>query len=115
MWFLREIARLILRIAVGFVVALGVAALWAAVSAGSFAHALRITCLTIGCLALIMGAIGRGSNFERHMDLGATQQFWGRVPGMSSLQPKGEDPTLSPGVVFFATGLVMLAFAFFVL
>ena len=115
MWVVREIVRLIAKIAVAFAVALALAALWAAVSVGSFVHALRITCLTLGCIALIMGAIGSGSNFERHMDLGATQQFWGRVPGMSSLQPKGEDPTLSPGVVFFAAGVVLLAFAFLVL
>jgi hypothetical protein len=115
MWVAREIVRLIEKVVIVFVIALALAALWAAVSVGSFAQALRTTCLTIGCIALIMGAIGRGSNFERHMDLGATQQFWGRVPGMSSLQPKGEDPTLSPGVVFFATGVVLLAFAFFLL
>ena len=114
MWVLREIVRLIEKIAIAFAVAL-VLAVWAAVSEHGFEHDLRTTCLTVGCIALVMGAIGRGSNFERRMDFGVTEQFWGRVPGMSSVQRRGEDPTLASGPVFFFTGVVLLAFAFLVL
>ena len=99
----------------GLVIALAIAVLWAAVSDHSFMHDLRITTLTIGLLLLLMGAIGRGSNFERAMDFGVTHQYWGRVPGMSSVRSAPEDPTLTPSAVFFLTGLPLLALGLFVL
>jgi len=48
------------KVAIVFVVALVLAALWAAVSEHGFEQDLRTTCLTVGCIALVMGAIGRG-------------------------------------------------------
>ena len=115
MWLVRELLRLVVRVAIAFVIALALAALWAAVSEHGFVHDLRTTCLVLGVIALGMGAIGRGSNFERAMDFGVTRTYWGRVPGMSTLQRTGEDPTLTPGAVFFLTGLALLALAVFVL
>ncbi len=114
MWLIRELVRLVERIVLGFLIALGLAALWAVVSEHSFPHDLHITTLVIGSFLLVMGAVGRGSNFERSMDFGVTQSAWGRVPGFSSLERRGEDPTLNPGIVFALTGLALLAFAFFV-
>ena len=115
MWIVRELVRLLARVAIAFLVALVVATLWAAVSEHGFAQDLRTTCLILGCVALLMGAIGRGLNFERRMDYGVTETFWGRMPGMSSLERRGEDPTLAPGVVFVVTGVLLLALAFFAL
>jgi hypothetical protein len=114
MWLVRELVRLVARIVVGFVIALALAALWATVSQHSFGHDLHITTLVIGGLLLLMGAVGRGSNFDRSMDYGVTQSAWGGIPGFSSLTRRGEDPTLNPGIVFVLTGLALLAFAFFV-
>jgi len=114
-WALRELARLIVKVAIGFAVALVFAALWAAVSVHGFEHDLRDTSLIVGGLALAMGAIGRGSNFDRAMDFGVTQTYWGRVPGMSTLERRGEDRTLTAGAVFFLTGLALLALGLFVL
>jgi hypothetical protein len=114
MWLVRELIRLVEKIVLGFVIALALAGLWAAVSEHSFSHDLYVTTLTIGCALLLMGAIGRGSNFDRGMDFGVTQAAWGRIPGLSSLERRGEDPTLNPGIVFVLTGLSLLAFAFFV-
>jgi hypothetical protein len=114
MWVVRELLRLVEKIVLGFLIALALAALWAAVSEHSFAHDLYITTLTLGCALLLMGAIGRGSNFDRGMDFGVTQAAWGRIPGVSSLNRRGEDPTLNPGIVFLLTGVALLAFAFFV-
>jgi hypothetical protein len=59
--------------------------------------------------------IGRGSNFERRMDFGVTEQFWGHIPGLSTLKRTGEDPSLTPGAVFFSTGAVLVALGLFVL
>jgi hypothetical protein len=114
-WLVRELARLLVRVAFGFVVALAIAVLWAALGQEGFATALRRTCLGIGCLALLMGGVGRDSNFERAMSYSPTEQFWGRIPGVSTLSSRGEDRRLAPGVVFFLTGAALLAFALIVL
>ena len=114
MWLVRELIRLVEKILLGVVIALALAGLWALTSKHSFSHDLYVTTLTIGCALLLMGAIGRGSNFDRGMDFGVTQAAWGRIPGFSSLERRGEDPTLNPGIVFVVSGLALLAFAFFV-
>ena len=114
MWVVRELVRLVEKIVVAFVIALALAVLWATVSQHSFSHDLYVTTLTLGCALLLMGAIGRGSNFDRSMDAGVTQAAWGRIPGMSTLNRHPEDPTLNPGVVFVLSGLALLAFAFLV-
>jgi len=113
-WLVRELGRLVVKVVVGFVIALVLAVLWAAVSQHSFAHSLYVTTLFIGCMLLLMGAIGRGSNFDRSMDAGVTQAAWGRIPGVSTLNRHPEDPTLNPGVVMVLCGLALLAFSFFV-
>ena len=113
-WLVREFLRLVEKIALGFLIALALAVLWAAVSEHSFGHDLHITTLVLGCALLAMGAIGRGSNLDRGMDASATQAAWGRIPGVSSLNRRGEDPTLNTGIVFVLTGLALLAFALFV-
>lgn len=114
MWAVRELLRLIEKIVLGFVVALVLAVAWAAVSTHSFSHDLYVTTLTLGAALLLMGAIGRGSNFDRGLDASITQAAWGRIPGVSTLHRRGEDPTLNPGIVFVLSGLALLAFAFVV-
>jgi len=114
MWVARELVRLVVRIVLAFVVALTLAALWAIVSEHSFTHDLYVTTLFVGCALILMGAVGRGSNFDRAMDAGVTQAAWGRIPGVSALERRGEDPTINLGVVFVLAGFALLAFAFFV-
>lgn len=115
MWVVRELARLLVKIAIAVAIALVLAVLWAAVSDRGLTQNLRATCLGIGCIAILMGAVGRGSNMERAMNYGAMQQYWGRIPGMSTLEQKSEDPTLTPGAVFFLTGVVLIALGTLVL
>lgn len=114
MWIVRELVRLAVKVTLGFGIALVLAVVWAIVSEHSFSHDLYVTTLTLGCALLLMGAIGRGSNFDRGMDAGVTQAAWGRIPGVSTLNRHPEDPTLNPGVVFVLSGLALLAFAFLV-
>ena len=108
MWVARELARLLVKVVIAVAVAFVLAVLWAAVSDRGLTQSLRATCLGIGCLAILMAAIGRGSNFERALDYGPMQQYWGRIPGMSKLQQSSEDPTLAAGAVFFVTGVVLI-------
>ena len=115
MWIVRELIRLVEKIAIGFVVALVIAVLWAVVSKHSFRSDFRNTCLLVGALTVLMGAIGRNTPFERRMDYGITEQAWGRIPGVSTLKFNPEDPTLTAGAVFIGTGAALLAVALFVL
>jgi hypothetical protein len=114
MWLLRELLRLVEKVVTGILIALAVAAVWAAVSKYSFTHNLHLTTLILGAFLIVMGAIGSGSNLDRGMDFGVTQAAWGRIPGVSTTTRTGEDPTMRPGIVLFLTGLALLAFGFFV-
>jgi hypothetical protein len=114
MWIVRELIRLVEKIALGFVIALVFAVLWAALSKDAFVHDLRTTCLVVGGFTLVMAGMGRGTPFERRLDYGITEAAWGRLPGVSSLKVNPEDPTLTPGAVFVGTGLALLAFGLFV-
>lgn len=115
MWVVRELIRLLEKIAIGFGVALVVAVAWAAVSKHSFRTDFRNTCLLVGAFTVLMGAMGRGTPFERRLDYGITEQAWGRIPGVSSLKFNPEDPTLTAGAVFIGAGASLLAVALFVL
>jgi hypothetical protein len=114
MWLVREFLRLIERVVLAFLVSLALAALWAALSAHSFRHNLYVTTLSLGCVLLLMGAIGRDSNFDRALDASVTAHALGRIPGVSTIERHGEDPTLRPGIMFVLAGLALLGFAFFV-
>jgi len=114
-WIVRELIRLVEKIAVGFVVALVIALVWAAIGKHSFRTDFRNTCLLVGALAVLMGAMGRNSPFERRMDYGITEQAWGRIPGVSTLKFNPEDPTLTAGAVFIGSGAALLAVALFLL
>jgi hypothetical protein len=114
MWIVRELLRLIEKIVIGFAAALLIAVAWAAISKHGFIHDLRLTCLIVGAFTIVMGAMGRGTPFERRLDYGITEQAWGRVPGVSSMKFDPEDPTLTAGAVLIGTGLALLAFGLFV-
>ena len=114
MWIVRELIRLLGRIAIALVVALVIAELRALISGGDPVHAFRVSCLAIGALLLLMAAIGRNNNFERRMDSAITEKAWGRIPGVSTMQRHPEDPTLTPGAVFAGAGLAVLAIGLFV-
>jgi hypothetical protein len=106
-WIVRELLRLIERIAVAFLVAFALAALWAVASKHGFWVDFRNTCWIIGAFLILMAGVGRGSNFERMMDSSITQAAWGRVPGVNPLQVNPEDPTLTPGAVFVGSALAL--------
>jgi hypothetical protein len=106
-WVVRELLRLIERIAIAFGCAFLLAAVWAALSEHGFWHDFRNTCWIVGALLILMAGVGRGSNFERMMDSSITQAAWGRVPGVDPLALNPEDPSLTPGAVFVGAAIAL--------
>jgi hypothetical protein len=108
-WIVRELARLGLRVVVISAVVLVIGAGLALLGAGSFDANARVLGITLGCLLMAMGAVGRGSNIERFSDQGVMQAAWGTIPGFDALQSHPEEPHLSPGAALFLSGLVVVA------
>ena len=114
MWVVRELLRLLEKIAIAVVVAIVVAELRTLISGGDRTHTFQVSCLAVGAVLLLMATIGRDNNFERRMDYSITQKAWGRIPGVSTIRrARPEDPTLTPGAVFAGAGIVMLALGLF--
>jgi hypothetical protein len=113
MWLVRELIRLLERIALAFIIALVIAEVRALALGGDTWHGFKVSCLIIGALLFLMAAIGRNNNFERRLDYGITESAWGRIPGVSTLKRNPEDPSLTPGAVLGAAGLALLAVGLF--
>lgn len=113
MWLLRELVRLVQRIAIAFLVALVIAEIRALVVGGDTWHGFKVSCLAIGAVLFLMAAIGRNNNFERRLDAGITEAAWGRIPGVSTLKRNPEDPSLTPGAVLGGAGIALLAVGLF--
>jgi uncharacterized membrane protein len=113
MWLIRELIRLLERIALAFIIALVIAEVRALALGGDTWHGFKVSCLIMGAVLVLMAAIGRNNNFERRLDYGITEAAWGRIPGVSTLKRNPEDPSLTPGAVLGAAGLALLAVGLF--
>jgi uncharacterized membrane protein len=109
MWLIRELIRLLERIALAFIIALVIAEVRALALGGDTWHGFKVSCLIMGAVLVLMAAIGRNNNFERRLDYGITEAAWGRIPGVSTLKRNPEDPSLTPGAVLGAAGLALFA------
>jgi hypothetical protein len=107
-WLVRELLRLVVRIAVAALAALALAGILAAVGSGGFHIDARIFCIVLGCMLLAMAGVGQGSNVDRYMDQSVTKVAWGQIPGFDAMKRNPEDPTLAPGAAFFCSGLVVI-------
>jgi len=107
MWVARELARLVGRIVIALSIAIILAGIKALVSGGDTYHTFRVILLAIGALFLLLGGTGTGSAASHRVN-------WMIItPGRGNAiarwtQPRPEDPRLSPGAVFIATGIVAL-------
>lgn len=109
MWIVRELVKLVIRIAVIALVATLLSAGLALVASGGFQHDARIVFVVGGCFLHAIGGVGSGSNLERYMDRGVQQAAWGNIPGFDAVRSRPEDPSLAPGPAFFVSGLVLIA------
>jgi hypothetical protein len=107
-WLVRELVRLVLRIAAVVAVTALIAVILAAAGATPFLSAGRILCIVFGCMLLAMAGVGSGSNVDRYMSQSVLKVAWGTIPGFDAMRRNPEDPTLSPGAVFFCSGLAVI-------
>ena len=115
MWVLRELVRLLEKIAVAVVIALLLALIQVPFrDNGGFVAGFQLSCIIVGAFLLLMAGVGSDSNFARRMDYGVTEAALGRVPGVSTLQRTGEEPHLSAGAVCVGSGIVLLVIGFLV-
>ena len=103
MWFLRELSRLLFRIAVAVAIACVIAGARALVSGGGFLHAWKITDLLLGCFLLLLAAGSRSSGAARRLN-------WTVItPRLPQPIARAEGPQLTAAAVFAGSGLVVIA------
>jgi hypothetical protein len=111
-WVVRELLRLLERVAVGVAVAAAVGGLWSLTQAGSAHHRFQIAFLVVGAIVVALGAMGRGSSYGRAAEIRAGSRF----PSVSGLVPAGgaDEPQLAPGAVLLLSGAIVIALGFLV-
>lgn len=108
MWVVRELARLISRIAVAVLIAIVIAELRAVVAGGDMFGTFRIMLLLLGGMFLLLSAGGTGSTASRMVNWGEITLGRGNVI-VRGFRPRPEDPQLSPAAVFISSGVLLLA------
>jgi hypothetical protein len=113
MWVVRELSRLLVRIAVAVGIASLVAEVRALVSGGDFFHSWRIMVLLLGCLMLLLAGAGASGTAS------ARRVNWGVItPGRGGVLSRPvfaevEGPQLTASAVFVGSALALFALALF--
>jgi hypothetical protein len=108
-WVVRELSRLLFRIAIAVAVATVVAGIRAAASGGGALHTWKITLIVLGCLMLLLAASGgKGTAANRRVNqrVDHAANFILRMPGVPATVG---GPTLTAGAVFAGSGIALLA------
>lgn len=111
-WVFRELARLIFRVVVASAVAAIIACLLALFSSGDLVRDMRIMFFLVGALLIMLAGAGNRSSATSHVI------NWGDIlPGRGGIlfhgfEPRPDQPTLTPGAVFVASGAVLIALGF---
>jgi hypothetical protein len=114
MWILRELSRLLVRIAVAVVIASAIAGVKAAASGGGMLHTWRITLIVLGCLMLLLAVGGNrqtGANRRVHARIDHAANFILRMP---RVPVTAGGPTLTANAVFVGSALALFALGFLV-
>lgn len=109
MWVLRELARLIWRIAIVLLIAIVIAGIRALVTGGDTFHTFRVILMALGGVLLLLGGTGTGSVASRRvnwMPITPNGNIIARFAYRTRHRPG--DPRLSAGAVFIASGIVAL-------
>jgi hypothetical protein len=113
MWVVRELCRLLVRVAVAVGIATLIAEVHALVYGGDYLHTWRITMLALGCLMILLGGAGGSTTMSRRV------VNWGEItPGRGGTIMDGffadvEGPQLTASAVFVASAFALFALALF--
>jgi len=110
-WVLRESLRLVERVAIAVLIAIVVAELRTLASGGDRLHTFQISLVVVGALLLMMGSVGPGSSYDRHLNV--MGRYWARRSGVDEDAPP-PGPTLTAGAVFVFSGAAVIAHGFVV-
>ncbi len=114
MWVVRELLRLISRIAVAVLIAVVVAELRAIAGGGDASHTFRIMLLLLGCLMLLLATAGTKMNQHKaHWMANSHGVFVPRSFGLGEALAGAGGPTLSPAAVFVGSGIALLGLGLF--
>ncbi|MDX6364900.1 MAG: hypothetical protein QOC85_3961 [Streptomyces sp.] len=111
MWVLRESLRLVERVAIAVLIAIVLAELRTLATGGELMRTFRISLVLIGAVLLMLGAVGPGSTYDRH--LSAVGHYWSQLSGVDDNAPP-PGPVLTAGAVFVFSGAAVLALGLFV-
>jgi hypothetical protein len=104
-WALRELTRLLEKIALAVLIAIVIAELRTLVSGGDRLHTFQISLIVVGALLMMMAAVGPGTNYERRV--GVMGRYWGSRTGVhDSGEPTG--PVLTTNAVLLVSGAVVI-------
>jgi len=113
MWVVREVVRLLSRIAVAVLIAIVIAEVKAVATGGDPMRTFRIVLLVLGGVYLLLAGAGTGSTASRRVNWGSVTPGFGGII-FRGFQPRPEDRTLTPSAVFIGGGIALLALGLFV-
>jgi uncharacterized membrane protein YhaH (DUF805 family) len=108
MWFVRELLRLVGRIAVAVLIAIVIAEVRAILSGGDTFHTFRIVLSLLGALMLLLAAAPAASLGGRRMNDISWRLTQSMGFGFRSMQ-EAPGPKLTANAVFVGSGVVLLA------
>jgi hypothetical protein len=113
MWVVRELLRLLSRIAVACLIAIVVAELRALIGGGDVTHTFQVMLLLFGCVMLLLATAGTKVNQHKaHWMANSHGVFVPRSFGLGEALASAGGPTLSPSAVFAGSGIVLLVLGF---
>ncbi|HST18618.1 MAG TPA: hypothetical protein VLK36_13175 [Gaiellaceae bacterium] len=111
MWALRELTRLLEKIALAVLIAIVIAELRTLVAGGDRVHTFQVSLIIVGAVLMMMAAVGPGTNYER--DLSVMGRYWGSRSGVKDTgEPRG--PVLTANAVLLLSGAVAIVLGFLV-
>jgi predicted membrane channel-forming protein YqfA (hemolysin III family) len=114
MWVVRELLRLLVRIAVAVVIAVAVAGVKVAVAGGDLTRTFQVTLFALAALMLLLataGGKGTAGNRRLNQRVDHASNFVMHIPGLPATS---EGPTLTASAVFVGSALALLAIAILV-
>jgi hypothetical protein len=109
-WLVRQLVRLLERVAVVVGLA-GIVAAIAVLRSGQGMHVFRLTLIVVGCIVAALGAMGGGTAYQREADIRTAR--WARSWSGSLGSSRPDEPQLAPGATLAVAGAIAILLGFF--